>query len=174
MRTSTRAAGLRTSDAERQRVAEFLRDACADGRLSADELDERLDALFASTTVADLERLVWDLPGGGAVLPRLGYRPRAAVPARRPPPRRRVAPAVVFGGVAALWAIVALALPPLFAVLGIVAVVALFAAVLTLVAALAPVGLFLFGLAWLVSRLFRGRGIPDMRRYHGHHRHRFR
>ena len=55
---------MRTSEAERQRVAEFLRDACADGRLNAEELEQRLDRLFTGGTVGDIERDVWDLPGG--------------------------------------------------------------------------------------------------------------
>src|SRR3954451_20341033 len=85
----SRAATMRTSDAERQRVADFLRDACGDGRLSPEELEERLDQLFAGSTVAEIARLVRDLPGGGAVIPRLDRRavPRrvavASVPARR-------------------------------------------------------------------------------------------
>src|SRR3954469_15206039 len=88
----SRAATMRTSDTERQRVAEFLRDACGEGRLSPEELEERLDQLFAGSTVADLAVLVRDLPGGGAVLPRLGPPPRPAGHPRpagpgAPPPR---------------------------------------------------------------------------------------
>ena len=171
MRTTTRAAGLRTSDAERQRVADFLRDACADGRLAAEELEERLDRLFSSATVADVERLVWDLPGGAAVVPRLGFRPGVAVPARRRA-RSPVPPAalMVIGG--GLLILMALTLPPILALVSLAIVVAVAVALVTLVAALAPAGLFLFGLAWLVSRLFRGRrpgprgGWPPRR--HGH------
>src|SRR4051794_2184022 len=89
----SRAASMRTSDAERQRVAEFLRDACGDGRLSPEELEERLDQLFAGSTVADIAVLVRDLPRGSAGIPRL----RRAAPARpiaRPPgpPRRPPGP----------------------------------------------------------------------------------
>ena len=82
---------MRTSDAERQRVAEFLRDACADGRLTAEELEERLDLLFAGSTVADIAELVRDLPGGSRVVPRLhrGAPPRMVATASGPVARRR-------------------------------------------------------------------------------------
>jgi hypothetical protein len=53
---------LRASDSERQLVAERLRHAAVEGRLLAEELEERLTALFASRTYAELDRLVADLP----------------------------------------------------------------------------------------------------------------
>jgi hypothetical protein len=53
---------LRASDSDRERVAERLRHATAEGRLGTDELDERLGALFASRTYGELDRLVADLP----------------------------------------------------------------------------------------------------------------
>lgn len=43
-------------------MAERLRHATAEGRLSADELEERLGALFASRTYGELEALLADLP----------------------------------------------------------------------------------------------------------------
>jgi hypothetical protein len=52
----------RASHADREHVAERLREAAGDGRLSIDELEERLDAAFAARTYADLERLTSDLP----------------------------------------------------------------------------------------------------------------
>jgi hypothetical protein len=155
---------MRTSDAERQRVAEFLRDACGDGRLSPEELEERLDLLFAGSTVADLTVLVRDLPGGSAVIPRLGRGPAprrmAAVPERR---RRGASPATPIGAMLLVGALAWLAfavLPPVLAiVLG--AIVLSFAVVVGLFAvAMAPVGLMLFGLAWVVQRVFRGPGNP--------------
>ncbi|MBA2637292.1 MAG: DUF1707 domain-containing protein [Solirubrobacterales bacterium] len=60
---------LRSSEAERQHVATFLRDSCVDGRLEPDELDERLDRALRSRTYGDLVELVVDLPGGRASLP---------------------------------------------------------------------------------------------------------
>jgi hypothetical protein len=159
----SRAASMRTSDAERQRAADFLRDACADGRLSPAELEERLDLLFAGSTVADIEELVRDLPGGAKVVPRLyrGGAPRAvavpSVPARRP--RRSRSPAAPVGlallVVGVVW-LVAGAVPPLLAI-ALAAVVLSVGVVFGLLAiALAPVGLALFAFGWLVQRFFRG------------------
>lgn len=39
-----------------------LREAAVDGRISADELDERLGCAFAATTYGELDRLIVDLP----------------------------------------------------------------------------------------------------------------
>jgi hypothetical protein len=59
---------LRASDADREQAAELLRRAAGDGRLTVDELDVRLDTVFASRTRAELERLVADVvPAGGAL-----------------------------------------------------------------------------------------------------------
>jgi hypothetical protein len=57
---------LRASDADRERVANVLREAAGDGRLSLDELDERLDAVYAAKTYAELEPITNDLPDGGS------------------------------------------------------------------------------------------------------------
>jgi len=56
---------MRISDAERDQVSEVLREAAAEGRITLDELDERLDATYAAKTYADLEPLTADLPGAG-------------------------------------------------------------------------------------------------------------
>lgn len=153
---------MRTSDAERQRVAEFLRDACGEGRLSPEELEERLDQLFASSTVADIAVLVRDLPGGAAVIPRLGRAPvsrRVAappVPVRR---RRGPSPAVPFGFMLLVGGLAWLALgvlPPLLAIVFGAVLVSIAIAIGVIAVAMAPVGLALFGLAWVVHRVFRG------------------
>jgi hypothetical protein len=161
-----RANTMRTSDAERHKVAEFLRDACGDGRLSTEELEERLDALYRGATVADIAVLVRDLPGGGAVVPRLN---RGAVPRRIAPPaparrrRRSVSPAVPLGAMlvalGVTWLAVA-ALPPLIAVVMGALLVSMLIVVGVFAIALAPVGLALFAIAWLVQRVFRGAGQP--------------
>jgi uncharacterized protein DUF1707 len=52
---------LRASDAERERTAEGLRHAAGEGRLTVDELDERLAAAYGAVTRGDLERLTADL-----------------------------------------------------------------------------------------------------------------
>jgi hypothetical protein len=63
---------LRASDADRERTAERLRTATAEGRLSPEELEERLEAAFGARTGAELSELVRDLP-----------EPPAPEPARR-------------------------------------------------------------------------------------------
>ncbi len=55
------APALRASDAERERAADLLREAMTSGRLSVDELDDRLRLVLAAQTRAELERLVDDV-----------------------------------------------------------------------------------------------------------------
>ena len=52
----------RASDAEREAVVARLRNAAGEGRLTVDELDERIDAAYAAKTRAELEPLTADLP----------------------------------------------------------------------------------------------------------------
>ena len=65
---------LRVGDAERDTTATLLREHYAQGRLSTDELNERLDATFSATTQGQLAEITHDLP----LL-------TTAAPARRPP-----------------------------------------------------------------------------------------
>ncbi|MER6437479.1 MULTISPECIES: DUF1707 domain-containing protein [unclassified Streptomyces] len=60
---------LRASDADRERVAEQLRDALAEGRLDMEEFEERLEATFKARTYRDLAPLTRDLPGQAAAAP---------------------------------------------------------------------------------------------------------
>jgi hypothetical protein len=53
---------MRASDIDRERFAERLRDAAGDGRLTMDELEERLEHVYSAKTFAQLEPLVKDLP----------------------------------------------------------------------------------------------------------------
>lgn len=53
---------VRVSDAERESVAAQLREHYAQGRLTLDELNERLDRAFASKTRSDLNAVTSDLP----------------------------------------------------------------------------------------------------------------
>ncbi|MEQ7005539.1 DUF1707 domain-containing protein [Actinopolymorpha sp. B17G11] len=74
---------VRASDADRHQVAERLRDAAGDGRLTLDELDQRLEGVYAARTYAELDRFTHDLP---AVDPATGLAARpepAAAPAYR-------------------------------------------------------------------------------------------
>lgn len=54
---------MRASDADRERVAERLRQAAVEGRLLAEELDDRLGVALSARTYGELDRLVADLPG---------------------------------------------------------------------------------------------------------------
>jgi Domain of unknown function (DUF1707) len=60
----SRQSGLRASDADREHIAERLRHATTEGRLSPEELDERLGVAFSARTYGELHPLVADLPRG--------------------------------------------------------------------------------------------------------------
>ncbi|MEV6331722.1 DUF1707 domain-containing protein [Streptomyces sp. NPDC051909] len=64
---------LRASDADRDRIADILRDALAEGRLDAEEHSERIDAVYRAKTVGELEPIVRDLPAA-----RTGRAPESA------------------------------------------------------------------------------------------------
>jgi hypothetical protein len=53
---------LLASDADRELVAERLREAAGEGRLTPAELEERLERAFSARREAELEPLVADLP----------------------------------------------------------------------------------------------------------------
>jgi hypothetical protein len=52
---------MRVSDADRNKVAEILREAAGDGRIDFTELDERLEAAYAAKTYAELVPITHDL-----------------------------------------------------------------------------------------------------------------
>jgi hypothetical protein len=61
---------LRASHEDRDRVVELLRTAAGDGRLTAEELDERLEAALTARTHSELAVLTADLPataGAGTI-----------------------------------------------------------------------------------------------------------
>ncbi|AMW10738.1 hypothetical protein A4E84_15220 [Streptomyces qaidamensis] len=60
---------LRASDADRERVAEILRDALAEGRLDMAEFEERLDATYQARTYGELAPITRDLPAAGVTVP---------------------------------------------------------------------------------------------------------
>jgi hypothetical protein len=66
---------LLASDAEREQHAELLREHAAQGRLTVDELDERLGRVYAARTHGELVPIVGDLPD-------------RTPPSRAPAPRR--------------------------------------------------------------------------------------
>jgi Domain of unknown function (DUF1707) len=59
---------LRASYDDRDRVVELLRVSAGDGRLTAEELDERIELAMTARTYGELARLVSDLPAEGAVV----------------------------------------------------------------------------------------------------------
>ena len=52
---------IRATDADRERTVTVLRTSGANGQLTVDELDERVEAAYAAKTRGELERLVEDL-----------------------------------------------------------------------------------------------------------------
>lgn len=76
---------IRASDADRELTVERLREAHAEGRLTAEEFSERVDEAYAARTHGDLAPLTRDLPS-----PARGARTGdEATPARRDPSDRR-------------------------------------------------------------------------------------
>ncbi|MGH2930529.1 MAG: DUF1707 domain-containing protein [Solirubrobacteraceae bacterium] len=54
--------GLRASDADRERLIEELNEHAAEGRLTTEELEERLTAAYAARTTGEIDALRGDLP----------------------------------------------------------------------------------------------------------------
>lgn len=86
---------LRASDADRDRAASVINNALAEGRLTADEHADRLDAIYAAKTHGELVPMLDDLPAAGTV----------AAPAPRSVPhategRRSSRVIAIFGGAA--------------------------------------------------------------------------
>jgi hypothetical protein len=69
---------LRASDADREAAVAHLRDAAGEGRLSLDELTQRVEAATAARTQGELAALTADLPAPGTVAPGAGPAPYAA------------------------------------------------------------------------------------------------
>ena len=135
---------IRASDSERERVVTFLRDQTAEGRLTADELDDRVGRAYAAVTRGELQRLVRDLPDP---------------PLRRHPARQRRRPGrgVVVVGMAGL---VAMRLPWL----ALIMVWTAFALTIALVALVAVLAVTVGPLIALVVL-----AVVALRRRHGHY-----
>ena len=71
---------IRVSDADRERVTARLRENFAEGRLTPDELDERISAALNAKTFGDLRPVMADLPGPVPAPPRPAPPPRPAGP----------------------------------------------------------------------------------------------
>ena len=91
---------IRVSDADRERIAARLREHFAEGRLSQEELDERLSAALGAKTTGDLRRVMTDLPGPAPVpVPAGPLGPAGGLAFRRGP---RLWPLAVIALIAAL------------------------------------------------------------------------
>jgi hypothetical protein len=73
---------LRASHEDRDRVIETLRVAAGDGRLTVEELDERVESAFSARTYGELAALTSDLPAGNQAI--------APVPDAMPAPAKDV------------------------------------------------------------------------------------
>lgn len=82
---------MRVADTDREHVATRLHAALAEGRLDLDELDERLQRVYAAKTFGDLDRVVADLPRP-APPERSQVMPVPAPAARVPPSRHEPNP----------------------------------------------------------------------------------
>jgi hypothetical protein len=94
---------IRISDADRERVTARLREHFAEGRLSSEELDERITAALSAKTFGDLRRIMADLPDPEPAPPQARQSPswaarRGAVVRRGP----RILPLAVIALIAAL------------------------------------------------------------------------
>jgi Domain of unknown function (DUF1707) len=112
---------LRAADADRERVAKFLREQHAVGRLTHDELEDRVGRAYRAVTMGDLDRLIADLP----------HPNRRPAPRAVPVQRRSNTRALIPVGLAALLAFSApTAAMVLFAMvfaLGVAAIAVVFA-----------------------------------------------
>lgn len=77
---------MRASDADRDRVADQLREALAEGRLTPEEHAERIELVYRAKTYAELAPILADLPGSGAnPRPAMTVRPDLPAPEAQSP-----------------------------------------------------------------------------------------
>jgi len=94
---------IRISDADRERVTGRLREHFAEGRLTSEELDERITAALSAKTYGDLRRIMADLPEAAPVPPPDGpARPWAGRPGALVWRGPRVLPLIFIALIAAL------------------------------------------------------------------------
>src|SRR5215472_14550657 len=84
---------MRAADTDREHTVEVLRRAAAEGRITFEELDERVSQAYAAKTFADLQAITHDLPRPGITPPAPAARPAAppATTAAAPGPAASVA-----------------------------------------------------------------------------------
>jgi hypothetical protein len=79
---------MRASDADRDRIIDVLRVAMGEGRLTAEEFEERVEAVLSSKTFGELATFTADLPPVGPGR----YIPSAPIPAPYIPPAQAPSP----------------------------------------------------------------------------------
>jgi hypothetical protein len=83
---------LRASDRDRSQVADELRAHCAEGRITVEELERRLEQAMAAQTIHDLAVVMHDLPAIRASVEQPAQPQRVGPPGIRPFTRRIVVP----------------------------------------------------------------------------------
>ena len=141
---------IRASDADRERTGAFLERHCAEGRLTPEELSERLEAAYSARTLGELARLRSDLPEDPSALP---ARPQ---PARG---RRALAVGVALAGLLLAAGTVTAVLPGVAIGFGVALVVLAFMLLFAVVSA-APLVAIVAGTVWVVRRLWPRAGRP--------------
>jgi hypothetical protein len=145
-------ANLRASDADRDHTVSLLHKAATEGRIAAEELEQRVSTALKARTYGELEGTVADLPGA-----------RARRPARRPAQRT-----------AGSWALAAVRANPFLLLLAIpvVAVTVTMVIAATVIWAVLVVAVMVIGGGrrrppmgpWMYTRRGRGRGYGPPRR----------
>jgi len=98
---------VRAADSDRERVAQRLHRAQAEGRLDLYEFDERVRQVWAARTYGDLEQITADLPADRSAVPRSAAGPVA----ERDGGRGAVAAWITASGFNLLiWAVISLAI----------------------------------------------------------------
>jgi len=92
---------VRTSDTEREQIAEILRAAMAEGRLDMTEGEERLATAYGATFRDELQPLTADLPDGGRHA--LARTPAARAANRRSLRRHAGFAMIVAGVLTGIW-----------------------------------------------------------------------
>jgi hypothetical protein len=75
--TMTKVGSLRASDAEREQIVTRLHKAATEGRIAAEELEQRVSAALKARTYGELDATVADLPGHGLEQPPRSARRRS-------------------------------------------------------------------------------------------------
>ncbi|MGW8379177.1 DUF1707 and DUF4190 domain-containing protein [Streptomyces sp. ODS28] len=113
-------------DADRERTADVLKAAFAEGRLYKQEYDHRLSRIMAARTVEELRHLVSDLPNGPGATGFGGPQPPSLSPYSSRPPAPYMPPVVPprpMNGAATGALVCALLTPVTFGLTGIPAVI---------------------------------------------------